>query len=108
MNTKMFEVRDSGTCIPVLALKMEASGLIEDRFMWRCGYPRDGSAVIVMELNNQKANVDPYAWGGRTMPVAHNYIYDNFNQLNHGQVVDVRVILGEEEQPAEAEVVSLS
>jgi len=104
MLTKCIEIRDHGTCIPAMAFKMAADGEVEHRFFWRCGYPQDGSAVILMELNHQKATSDPYEWGGRTYPVAHNYICEHFDEIPEGGVVDVRVILGEADAPAPAEI----
>lgn len=111
METKCIEIRDHGTCIPALAIKMIGSNEIERGFFSRCGYPLnnplhpgDWPAVVLMELNKQQATSDPYEWGGRTYPVAHNYIYENFDSIPEGSVVDVRVILGEAETPAEPEI----
>lgn len=104
MRTKVLEIRDHATCMPMVAIKMEAASPIEDKFFWRCGYPRDGSAVVLMHLSSQEANSDPYWRGGRTWPAAHNFIIDHFDALKDGDVVDVRVILGEETMPAEPEI----
>lgn len=104
MQTKVLEIRDQGTHIPALAIRMAAADPVRAYYIHgRCGYPRDGSAIVLMKLADQKANSDPYGWGGRTMPVAHNFIYDNFDALNDGDVVDVRVILGEAQEPAISE-----
>lgn len=89
METKCIEIRDEGTCIPAMAFKMAAGDPVEDRFFWRCGYPRDGSTVILMELNRQKATSDPY---------------EHFDEIPNGGVVDVRVILGENDTPATREI----
>ena len=107
MIIKCVEIRDRLTCIPAIAIKMEAADLIEDRFLWRCGYPRDGSSVVLMKLSDQDASSDPYGrrWGGtRTMPAALNWIIDHFDDVKHGGVVDVRVILGEATEPAVTEI----
>ena len=104
MEIKCFEIRDEGTCIPAIGIKMASKNLIEQAFLQRCGYPIDGTAVVLMQLSDQKASSDPYEWGGRTMPVAHNYIIENFTNLTNGQVIDVRVILKETATPAVAEV----
>ena len=95
MQIKFFEIRDEATCIPVMAIKMKTHDEVSKLFLRRGGYPESGSAVILMDLSDQSASVDPYSWGGRTRPVAHNHIYDNFNKLKDGSVVDVRVLLGE-------------
>jgi hypothetical protein len=107
MITKCLEIRDEGTCIAAIAMKMTAANPVEDKFFWRVGYPRDGHAVVLMNLSDQKASSDPYAacWGGtRTMALAHNWIIDHFDELTEGQVVDVRVIMGWAEKPARAEI----
>lgn len=106
MITKCLEIRDDGTCIAAIAMKMTAAQGAEEKFFWRCGYPRDGHAVVLMNLSDQRATSDPYGWGGgtRTMPIAHNWIIDHFDELIEGQVVDVRVIQGLTDTPAPAEI----
>ena len=108
IENKVLEVRDRMTCIPVLALKMRSADPIDDRFLWRCGYPRGddpGAAVVLMRLYDQRAASDPYEWDNqRTMVTAHLWIDEHYDELVSGQVVDVRVILGEEKEPAPAEI----
>lgn len=108
MKTKFFEVRDSGTCIPVLAIKMiaEASDPVEKQYLWRGGYPpQHPYAVIMMDLNDQKASSDPYDWpADSTMAWAHHYIYDHFDDLTSGQVVDVRTLKDPKIAPAISEI----
>ena len=104
MYIKCIEIRDHATCIPAIAIKMEYSDLIEHKFLWRCGYPQDGNGVVLMKLDDQKATSDPYEWGGRTMPAAHLYILENWDNIKSGDVVDSRVYLKETDQPAEAEI----
>lgn len=109
MTIKPLEIRDRGTRIGVLAIKMD--WLMEKytvrRYLKMYGYPETGrDSVIVMKLNNQEAQVDPYAWGGRTMPTAHKYITDNFDDLEDGDVVDVEFILGETDRPKESEILT--
>lgn len=107
---KYLEIRDRGTCIAALALKMTSQGFgLEANFHRREGYPQDGSGIILMRLSDQKATSDPYQWptvngDSRTMPRAHLYILEHWNELHDGSVVDVRVILGEETTPAPAEI----
>ena len=106
MKTKCIEIRDWATCIPVLAIKMEAANPIEAAFLWRrCGYPQDGSTVVLMKLDSQEASYDPYWWSdGRTMGNAHLWITAHWDEIKEGSVVDVRLILGEEQEPATPEV----
>jgi hypothetical protein len=126
VRTKLLEVRDHLTCIPVLAvlmepvpdptraeehswspqLLMEVQFLhsVETRFLRHCGY-RTGPTVLLTHLGGgRRAECDPYAWADRTWQAAHLHIQENFDQLDHGAVVDVRVLLGEAPAAAGAEV----
>lgn len=104
MITKTIEIRDEGTHVPVLAIQMLAENEIAAYYIHeRCGHPRDGSGIVVMRLADHKATVDPYEWGGRTMPTAHHYIYEHFADLKDGDVVDVQFILGETTEPKKSE-----
>lgn len=109
MQTKFIEIRDRGTCIAAMAIRMVADDSIGWTFLSREGYPKDGRSIVLMRLSDQRATVDPYAWPDinrdtRTMPNAHDYIIRNWASIESGSVVDVRVILGETVGPAEAEI----
>lgn len=108
MTIKMIEIRDSGTTIAAMAIKMALADVTEFRFLRHCGYPSDGSGVVLMKLSGQRATSNPYQWpdfgGGRTMTMAHDYIIRHFDQLESGAVVDVQVLLGETVTPKAAEV----
>lgn len=108
METKILEIRDEGTCIPVLCIQMASTDLIQHYYLRRAGYPEDGSSIMVMFLSNGKATNDPYEWqdlkqGARTMPNAHHYILDHWYDLEDGDVVDVQHILGETSEPKVSE-----
>lgn len=97
METKIIEVRDSATFIPVLCVNMNSYDATERYFLRRCGYPLDGEPNILLTRLSADgpANNDPYSWGGRTYPVAHDYIITHWSELQSGDVVDVEFILGE-------------
>lgn len=98
MNTKVLEIRDRGTFIPVLAVDMNPDRETQRPLLRRCGYPCDGEpniAITHLAANGGMTWNDPYGWGGRTYPVAHNYIIKYWDQLRDGDVVDVEFILGE-------------
>lgn len=108
MQTKALEIRDEGTFIPALAVDMNPSlGVFPERceaqryLLRRCGYPCDGRPnIILTRLDGVgEASNDPYAWSGRTWPVAHHYIIEHWAELHDGSVVDVQYILGETKQP---------
>ena len=101
MTIKTLEVRDRGTFIPVLCVDMNPSpGESEARryLLRRCGYPCDGRPnVLLTRLDGDgQATNDPYGWTGsaRTIPQAHNYIIEHWNEIADGDVVDVEFILG--------------
>lgn len=104
MKTKVIEIRDEGTCISALAIRMEAANGVEDAFLRRCGYPPGGGGVVLMDLNNQQANSDPYGQRSGTMQIAHNFILDHWPALKEGEVVDVRVIQGHATKRAAPEI----
>jgi hypothetical protein len=101
MEIKLLEVRDSGTFIPVLCVLMDEPANEAQRYLLRrCGYPLDGSINIAMtslHANGEPFWNDPYGWRGlaRTMPAAHQYIYEHWPELADGDVVDVEFIQGE-------------
>lgn len=97
MITKILEIRDEGTFIPCLAIKMIPANQDQEYYLHdRCGYPQDFTSIMVTNLNGERhASADPYFWVDRTWNVAHNYITENFDDLKDGDVVDVSFILGE-------------
>jgi hypothetical protein len=101
MKTKTVEIRDLHTCIPALAIQMHSLDRVRFYYLHLCaGYPKDGSGIVLMRLSDQKATVDPYDWPSltgdvRTMPVAHLWIIEHFDEISDGDVIDVEFILGE-------------
>ena len=104
MKTKMFEVRDSGTYIPVLAIEILAGDDAEKYMLNRAGYDPYCSAIVVMKIEDVEAHYDVYDWGvSRTMRETHKYIIENFDKLTSGDVIDVEFILGKTDRPKESE-----
>jgi hypothetical protein len=106
MITKILEVRDDGTFIPVIAIKMESADPVEAFYIHnRSGFPADGSMVIVMKLDGEHlAQHNPYNWGySRTMRVAHKHIQATFDTLQTGDVVCVEYLMGERKTPKKSE-----
>lgn len=111
--TKLFEIRDRATFIPVVAVKMQSyldhrawAGYIENEreayLLMRAGYSEVGHALILITRadGGGKANYDAYDWcdGSRTFKIAHAYIEKNFDALESGAVIDVEFILGESKE----------
>jgi hypothetical protein len=122
MNTKLLEIRDEGTMIPVLCVDMNPDwpsiNSVEQQehheaqryLLRRCGYPCDGRANIAithLRASGDRCWNDPYGWGGRTYPVAHDYIIKHWDELRDGDVVDVQFILGETAAPKRSERVTV-
>ena len=101
MKTKLFEVRDEGTFLPVVAIQCEPANERETYLLARCGYGRQPSEFVLLARLNADTELryDPERWGGRTMPAAHQYILDHWDELQTGDVVDVQYILGEAKTP---------
>jgi len=98
MISTILEIRDRGTCIPVLAIPMFGYGISAFYVHDKCGYPRIGEKPEVMLVDMQgerPATADPFFWKDRTFRIAHEYIRDHFYDLENGSVVDVEFILGE-------------
>lgn len=111
IETKLFEVRDRGTFIPVMATLVRPDNVghaHENYLLRRAGYGED-ACVLLCRLEcsgvDRNATYDPYAWGSqaRTMTVAHLFILDHWHELFSGDVVDVEFILGETGHPKRSE-----
>ena len=126
MQVKLLEIRDVGTFIGVLCVDMNPVDQVTVKFgpaaeedppifsqhdrqrylLRRVGYPCDGRpniAITEVSASGKPCWNDPYGWGGRTMPVAHKYIIENWKSLQDGDVVDVSFILGESNAPKVSE-----
>lgn len=114
MKAKLFEVRDAGTFIPVLAVQLGSEHEAERYLASRAGYgrtaPEQSEYVYVAKINGNDSGgtYDPHQWSGgaRTMPTAHQYIIENFDALEPGAVIDVEFILGRTDQPKQSEAVA--
>lgn len=101
MESKLFEIRDKGTCVPALAVRVSGE---DGPIMRRAGF--GNPMVLLTMLAHPMTQWDPYAWpNGRTMRTVHLFIEEHWNGLVSDQVIDVRVLLGEATEPAEAECV---
>lgn len=99
---KLFEVRDEGTTMAVVALKPDSHNEAERWLYARSGYgstpAEQGCYVMLAPMHAGEGMLvcDPFKHPSRrTLPVAHRFIIDNWNVLQSGDVVDVEHILGE-------------
>lgn len=101
MQTKLFEIRDRATFIPMLGIRLGSSNKEERFLLSNAGFGRmpleQNQYVLLARLDcNNGINYDPYHWGGsRTYQTAHNYIIQHWEELESGDVIDVEYILGE-------------
>jgi hypothetical protein len=100
MITKMFEIRDAGTLIPVVATLMASHDAQEHWLVRRAGFSGDDGLVFIGKIETGGGQYDPHSWpgGARTMTVAHAYIQKAWGNLSSGDVIDVQFILGETTQ----------
>lgn len=124
----MVEIRDKMTFIPALAVRLnpfvqpgisdgfeKIGRLVEStkRNCWllsRAGFGVDpdeqGRYILLVDVRggSGRAHCDPCEWGGRTFPVAHQWLIEHWDEFESGGVVDVEFILGETEQPKRSEI----
>jgi hypothetical protein len=104
METKIFEVRDRMTYIPILCTKITSENEKEKYHLRRCGYGDDFPLILFTPLNNADLTTcDPYKFTDRTYRNATVYIEEHFDELETGDVVDVEYILGETDKPKTSE-----
>jgi hypothetical protein len=133
MVSKLIEIRDSGTFIPALAVRLGSPEERERYLLARSGFGRtfeDQSEYIVLcKINGGEpceCHIDPFAWGQnpRTMFVAHMYLlnrqgelnldmqlrgaekHDGFDSLPQGALIDVEYIVGLRPTPKESEQIT--
>jgi hypothetical protein len=102
MKTKMIEVRDRMTMIPLLCVDMNPENASQRYLLRRAGYPCDRQPFIAVTHahGGDPFCYDPYQWKDRrTYTVAHTFIQQNWEKLSDGDVVDVEFILGETKEP---------
>lgn len=106
MKTKALEIRDRNTFVPAIAVQMSPDNEGQRYLLRRVGYSCEVGEFQVMFFRANGDGVaysDPYQWPNRTMQVAHNFVLENFDRLQDGDVVDVQFILGETKEPKQSE-----
>lgn len=103
---KLFEVRDEGTFIPVIAVRPSYDASAAEQYLWaRSGYgarldDQHTYVLLAPVMSNRGAlTSDVMAHGSRTLQVAHQHIKDRWDDLRSGDVVDVEYIVGQRPAP---------
>ena len=110
---KIFEIRDTATCIVVMCVSLKTPNPKEKRLLWKVGYasretdiatPR--TLILMHPMHTEKCSYEAYSLSNcsRTYPVAYNYIVEHWDELRSGDVVDVEFILGITNAPKPSEV----
>ncbi len=108
MDVRVYEIRDRGTTIPAMAIRLNPRDEFEFRALWRTGYGNSRENireyVLLFRLagGSNVVNCDPYEWCDRTMATAHRHITEEWPES--GAVVDVEYILGETSHPKQREI----
>lgn len=99
MICKTFEVRDKGTFMPVLAIKLTPADERDRWLLARAGYgstpEAQGDYVLFLKLEDAPYDAHKHNTRARTMPLAHEHIRDHFDELENGAVVCVEFLNGE-------------
>jgi hypothetical protein len=104
---KLFEVRDEGTYLPCIAIRCDPANEAELYMLARAGYGtnahQQAQHVLFAPESDPHLQYDPASWGDRTRQTAHRFIRADWDALQTGDVIDVRVCLGETDTPAAPE-----
>jgi len=110
METKIIELRDSGTTLIVLAAKFRGLDVWEQWAVARAGYgqteeDREWYVLIVpLDGGAEEAHTDPHDWKhSRTIYTAHRWLRETPDAWDSvpasGGLIDVQVLLGETRTP---------
>ena len=99
MKTKLFEIRDRGTFMPVMATLAKGDDRHEQYLLLSSGFGHISPLIILHFLELNEAHYDVYHWDDRTRNTAHRYIQENWETLTSGDIIDVEYILGETTEP---------
>jgi len=102
MQLKIFEVRDEATFIAAFAFSTDNPAPGQAQLLAREGY-RDRQIMFGYLSGERPASPDYYFWDCRTMATAHKYVFENWDRLRDGDVIDVQFILGETKEAKRSE-----
>jgi len=104
IETKILELRDKGTFIPILCTQIGGEISTSGQENWLLRRAGFGSNLIQLtSFIKGQSKYDYYEWGDRTYQVAHKYIEENWDDIKPGDVIDVEFILGDTDEPKTTE-----
>lgn len=110
MRSKLFEVRDRATFIPVMATRLnpkaDATSLTNERYLLqRAGFSGNepDPFVLLVKLTSFECHAAPHHWKPGTIADAHEFIADHWDELTTGDVIDCEFIRGESDYPKGSE-----
>lgn len=103
-NFKIVEIRDRATFIPALAMRMIPENGMQELLFNEIGYRSSSDPCIILMALAQPSLASKHSdeWGNcspRTMPTAHKWIEENYDEIEDCQVIDVEYILKEVDKP---------
>jgi hypothetical protein len=105
-NIKIVEIRDRGTLIPALAIRILPSNETELFLFKHCGYGFRHTCIMLVPIeapwHSARSSDEWSDRSARTMATAHKWIEENFDNIENCQVVDVEFILKEKEKPCKS------
>lgn len=100
LKSKVLEILDRDTYIPVIATDIFSGIDQENRHMRRLGFnPLNQNKVIITSFSPVKTVYDVYAESNSRTREAFKYIQEHFDKLKSGDVIDVEFIKGETSMP---------
>ena len=107
-NIKVVEIRDRATFIPAFAIKMLPSDEKELFLFKGAGYGVLHPCVMLVSIKapwqSARCSDDWKSNMGRTMYVAHQWIENNFDEIENCQVIDVEFLLKEVDKPCKSSI----
>lgn len=108
METKLFEIRDRATIIPVMAIQLGGRDAKEKWLLGQAGFSADRAwqeefIILCIPGETNRSTYNPFDWTTPTMHQAHLYIMGHWPELRSGAVIDVEYLLGLRPMPTLSE-----
>lgn len=107
MTCKTIEIRDRGTMVPALLVRLDPADERDRWLLARSGFgtsAEDQSKYVLLINLVKDAPYDAFGHGpARTLRIAHHHAIECFDLIVNGAVVDVEYLLDERSQPKASE-----